>query len=487
LSWLLDEEVLAVLAAIIVVSATFAVAQALSIGVVREPFSELGLLGPAGLIGDYPRQVDAGSPFKLNVYIGNHEGKTMYYKVLVKVGDSSSIVNSTTPLQAEPIMELRAVLAHGESKVIPINITLHEPAMNVRIIFEVWAYDEDEGRFTYRGLWNQLWLNVTGEALNVSPVKKAISREVEEALAQGYLSIRRAERAGGNVSTMINLMSRALDLAVEGDYDEAKRLVSQVLAMEDQVSRMGIEAERARLLTIVGSSIIICAACIGGFMFLRHRIWNFWAKLHRDWMVTWIGGDLKLEGIEDSLRHQIKVRKEVTVEELISTQKSKYKPYEVARAICRLVRRGAIGLVDPNPPKSFIAYFTSRYNLGFAIAALLTALCIISVYTSNMLQALAALRIVVGSIFVLFLPGYSLVEALYPRGDELSPLERLALSIGLSLALVPLVGLILNYTPWGIRLDPIMVSLSLLTLGLLFIASVRKYGLLSLREALERG
>ncbi|MEM1745096.1 MAG: DUF1616 domain-containing protein, partial [Candidatus Nezhaarchaeales archaeon] len=66
-------------------------------------------------------------------------------------------------------------------------------------------------------------------------------------------------------------------------------------------------------------------------------------------------------------------------------------------------------------------------------------------------------------------------------------LERLALSIGLSLALVPLVGLILNYTPWGIRLDPIMVSLSLLTLGLLFIASVRKYGLLSLREALKRG
>ncbi|MEM2622963.1 MAG: hypothetical protein QXI35_08890, partial [Candidatus Nezhaarchaeales archaeon] len=60
MSWLLDEEVLAVLAAIIVVSATFAVAQALSIGVVREPFSELGLLGPAGLIGDYPRQVDAG-------------------------------------------------------------------------------------------------------------------------------------------------------------------------------------------------------------------------------------------------------------------------------------------------------------------------------------------------------------------------------------------------------------------------------------------
>lgn len=42
---------------------------------------------------------------------------------------------------------------------------------------------------------------------------------------------------------------------------------------------------------------------------------------------------------------------------------------------------------------------------------------------------------------LLFMPGYALVESLYPRGgDELSPLERLALSIGLSLAVVPLIA-----------------------------------------------
>jgi len=34
-------------------------------------------------------------------------------------------------------------------------------------------------------------------------------------------------------------------------------------------------------------------------------------------------------------------------------------------------------------------------------------------------------------------------------------------SVGLSLAVVPLIGLILNYLPWGIRLGPIVVSLSL--------------------------
>jgi uncharacterized membrane protein len=38
-----------------------------------------------------------------------------------------------------------------------------------------------------------------------------------------------------------------------------------------------------------------------------------------------------------------------------------------------------------------------------------------------------------------------LIEALYPRKEDLESLERLTLSIGLSLAVVPLIGLFLNY------------------------------------------
>ncbi|RLE67158.1 MAG: hypothetical protein DRJ34_05125 [Thermoprotei archaeon] len=84
-------------------------------------------------------------------------------------------------------------------------------------------------------------------------------------------------------------------------------------------------------------------------------------------------------------------------------------------------------------------------------------------------------RYVLGSLYVLYIPGATLIEALYPRGEELSPLERLALSIGLSLALVPLVGLILNYTPWGIRLEPVTISLAILSIILSTIALKRKY------------
>ena len=69
------------------------------------------------------------------------------------------------------------------------------------------------------------------------------------------------------------------------------------------------------------------------------------------------------------------------------------------------------------------------------------------------------LRTILGFPFVLFFPGYTLLCVLFPAKTDLGGIERVALSIGLSLACVPLIGLALNYTPLGIRLTPIMATL----------------------------
>jgi uncharacterized membrane protein len=45
----------------------------------------------------------------------------------------------------------------------------------------------------------------------------------------------------------------------------------------------------------------------------------------------------------------------------------------------------------------------------------------------------------------------------------------------MSLALVPLVGLLLNYTPWGIRLTPVTISLLALTITLTITGLVREH------------
>lgn len=165
-----------------------------------------------------------------------------------------------------------------------------------------------------------------------------------------------------------------------------------------------------------------------------------------------------------------------TLEELVMKYKRRKSRLDAVKRAYDEWAEGKIKLIDPNPPRDYIEYLSRLdYSLWLWLSLSMVALTLLSIYLTDIYPSIIYLRYVLGSIFVLFLPGMSLIEALYPVENELSPLERVALSIGLSLALVPLVGLILNYTPWGIRLTPILISLTILTVGLLFTASYRKY------------
>ncbi|MCC4767980.1 DUF1616 domain-containing protein [Methanosarcina sp. DH1] len=86
-------------------------------------------------------------------------------------------------------------------------------------------------------------------------------------------------------------------------------------------------------------------------------------------------------------------------------------------------------------------------------------------------------RNILGLPLVLFLPGYALIAALFPAKSDLDGIERVALSFGLSIAVVPLIGLGLNYTPWGIRTLPILISLSAFTFIMCGLAYLRRISL----------
>lgn len=73
-------------------------------------------------------------------------------------------------------------------------------------------------------------------------------------------------------------------------------------------------------------------------------------------------------------------------------------------------------------------------------------------------------RIALGLCLIFFFPGYTLLSALFPRRDSLSGAERITFSIGLSIAVSILSGVILNYSPWGINLYPILISVTLFIL-----------------------
>jgi uncharacterized membrane protein len=74
------------------------------------------------------------------------------------------------------------------------------------------------------------------------------------------------------------------------------------------------------------------------------------------------------------------------------------------------------------------------------------------------------MRVVLGLPFLLFFPGYTLMAAVFPKKDSLDPMERVALSFASSIAVVPVTGLILNYTPLGIKLYTVTISVAVFIL-----------------------
>ena len=149
----------------------------------------------------------------------------------------------------------------------------------------------------------------------------------------------------------------------------------------------------------------------------------------------------------------------------------------IIKNILELENQGKIKFSPPSEiiSKNFSSYLFSKYAIWFWLIIIISMASIYSVFTiPEKSIPYVYIRYILGFIFVLLLPGFSLVKILFPK-KEIDIIERIALSIGISLALVPLVGLILNFSPWGIRLTPISLSLFTLIIILAIVGLLREY------------
>jgi hypothetical protein len=154
-------------------------------------------------------------------------------------------------------------------------------------------------------------------------------------------------------------------------------------------------------------------------------------------------------------------------------QQTRLNPKSTTQLIIELENEGKLYFAKPEKPTPASAreYVFSQKALWYWGIIALSIATTISVFTiPDAAYPIAYVRNFLGIILVLFLPGYTFIKALFPTtvpvktsSESLDNIERIALSIGMSLALVPMVGLILYYTPWGIRLTPITLSLLALT------------------------
>lgn len=115
----------------------------------------------------------------------------------------------------------------------------------------------------------------------------------------------------------------------------------------------------------------------------------------------------------------------------------------------------------------------NTFALALILGIALAALVVTSVPAFNVTIA----RPIIGTIAVLFVPGYAFISALFPQKATLGNGARIGFSFGVSIVIVPLLEIALNYTPWGIRLGPTLVVLVVFTLVCVIVASIRRHKL----------
>jgi uncharacterized membrane protein len=105
------------------------------------------------------------------------------------------------------------------------------------------------------------------------------------------------------------------------------------------------------------------------------------------------------------------------------------------------------------------------------ICVLLLGIILLNEIIPSISVYLSPFRLVFGIATVLFIPGYLLQSAVFPRKEDHSFIERAGFAFGFSIALVPLLAILLNRLTWGLHFWPIVITYSILVV-LLFILSV---------------
>lgn len=135
--------------------------------------------------------------------------------------------------------------------------------------------------------------------------------------------------------------------------------------------------------------------------------------------------------------------------------------------------------------RNIISYLRTGESLWYWMLLVAEMITTIMVFTiSEAFYPWFYLRNFFGVVFVLFLPGYAFTRVFFPLNMtnksstvELKIIWRIALSIGMSLALVPIIGLFLYYSPLGLDLTTIVLGLLTITLIFASVAVAREYQL----------
>jgi hypothetical protein len=157
---------------------------------------------------------------------------------------------------------------------------------------------------------------------------------------------------------------------------------------------------------------------------------------------------------------------------------------DIIKSVLKLQTEGIIKLQNQTLElKKSINYLKTGGAIWFWLTiAIGTITSILTLTISESANQWVFIRNILGLVFILFLPGFAFVKALFQNNlshknsiGNLETIQHITLSVGMSIVLVTIVGFLLYYSPWGLNLITIVPSLFLLTSLLATAAVIREY------------
>ncbi len=193
----------------------------------------------------------------------------------------------------------------------------------------------------------------------------------------------------------------------------------------------------------------------------------------------------------------IKEEKPETVAQLVKSLLDKEKSFsraEITDQIFRLQSEGLLVLKETENERvpQFSVYLRSARAYWFWATISIAVITVLLAFTiPENAYPLVYIRYGLGMIFVLLLPGYSFIRALFPAklsfmkvSENMDSLLRFALGFGVSIGLIPITGLVLSFTPLGLYQTSIVLTLFSMTAVFATLAVAREF-MYQLREKPE--
>jgi hypothetical protein len=201
-----------------------------------------------------------------------------------------------------------------------------------------------------------------------------------------------------------------------------------------------------------------------------------------------LNSNSKANDLTETILKVINEKKPQSVKQLTTILKKSLdlEEKEIIKSVLKLQAEGIIKLENQAlQSQSLATYLKTREAIWYWVTIAAGAITAALVFTiSENVYPWVYVRNVFGVIFVLFLPGYAFIKALFPVNmpaktstGNLETIEQIALSIGMSIAVVSIVGLLLYYSPFGLDLTAIVLSLLAFTLVFATVAVARKYNI----------